>query len=81
MGAGRCDRGAAARAPYQGPPQDGRTDEPSAGIIDSQSVKGADTVGRDSRGYDANKKVNGRKRFITTDTTGLLVTVAVMAAS
>ncbi|MFC5163104.1 IS5 family transposase [Nonomuraea angiospora] len=58
-----------------------RADEPSAGIIDSQSVKGADTVGRDSRGYDAGKKVNGRKRFIITDTTGLLVTVAVMAAS
>ncbi|SPL88542.1 Mobile element protein [[Actinomadura] parvosata subsp. kistnae] len=38
-------------------------------------------MGRDSRGYDAGKKVNGRKRFIITDTTGLLVTVAVMAAS
>ena len=61
--------------------QVGREDEPSAGIIDSQSVKGADTVGRDSRGYDAGKKINGRKRFIVTDTTGLLVTVAVMAAS
>lgn len=61
--------------------QDGRDGEPSAGIIDSQSVKGADTVGRDSRGYDADKKVNGRKRFIITDTTGLLVTVAVVAAS
>ncbi|MFG3438456.1 transposase [Nonomuraea sp. NPDC047897] len=58
-----------------------RADEPSAGIIDSQSVKGADTVGRDSRGYDAGMKVNGRKRFIITDTTGLFVTVAVMAAS
>lgn len=32
----------------------GRREEPSAGIIDSQSVKGADTVGRASRGYDAN---------------------------
>jgi transposase len=37
--------------------QDGRDDEPSAGIIDSQSVKGADTVGRDSRGYDAGNYV------------------------
>ncbi len=55
--------------------------EPSAGIIDSQSVKGADTVGRDSRGYDANKKINGRKRFIVTDTLGLLLVVCVMAAS
>ncbi|MEU8397986.1 IS5 family transposase [Nonomuraea sp. NPDC048892] len=60
--------------------QAGRDDEPSAGIIDSQSVKGADTVGRDGRGYDAGKKINGRKRFIITDTTGPLVTVAVMAA-
>ncbi|MBM0258498.1 transposase [Micromonospora sp. 4G55] len=49
--------------------------------IDSQSVKGADTVGRDTHGYDAGKKVNGRKRFIDTDTLGLLVVVAVMAAS
>ena len=61
--------------------QDGRNPEPSAGIIDSQSVKGADTVGIDTRGYDAGKKVNGRKRFIVTDTAGLLITVAVMAAS
>ncbi|WP_435126723.1 IS5 family transposase [Micromonospora tulbaghiae] len=61
--------------------QQGRDPEPSAGIIDSQSVKGADTVGRDTRGYDAGKKVNGRKRFIVTDTLGLLVVVAVMAAS
>jgi transposase len=61
--------------------QDGRDPEPSAGIIDSQSVKGADTVGVKTRGYDAGKKINGRKRFIITDTAGLLVTVAVLAAS
>ena len=60
---------------------EGRGPEPSAGIIDSQSVKGADTVGRDSRGYDAGKKINGRKRFIVTDTLGLLITVSVVAAS
>jgi transposase len=59
---------------------EGREPEPSAGIIDSQSVKGADTVGRDSRGYDAGKKINGRKRFIVTDTLGLLVVVCVMSA-
>jgi transposase len=59
----------------------GRDPEPTAGIIDSQSVKGADTVGADSRGYDAGKKINGRKRFIVTDTLGLLVVVCVMAAS
>jgi transposase len=59
----------------------GRAAEPTAGVIDSQSVKGADTVGRDTRGYDAGKKINGRKRFIVTDTLGLLVTVWVLAAS
>jgi transposase len=59
----------------------GRSEEPSAGIIDSQSVKGADTVPQTSRGYDAGKKVNGRKRFIVTDTLGLLLIVCVMAAS
>jgi transposase len=59
----------------------GRDPQPTAGIIDSQSVKGADTVGADSRGYDAGKKINGRKRFIVTDTLGLLVVVCVMAAS
>lgn len=60
--------------------QEGRNPQPSAGIIDSQSVKGADTVGRDSRGYDAGKKINGRKRFIVTDTLGLLLTVVVLSA-
>jgi transposase len=61
--------------------REGRNAEPSAGLIDSQSVKGADTVGRDTRGYDAGKKINGRKRFIVTDTLGLLLVVVVCAAS
>ncbi len=61
--------------------QEGRNAEPSAGLIDSQSVQGADTVGRDTRGYDAGKKVNGRKRFIVTDTLGLLLTVVVVTAA
>jgi transposase len=60
---------------------EGRDADPSAGIIDSQSVRAADTVGRDTRGYDAGKKVTGRKRFIVTDTLGLLITVTVCAAS
>lgn len=60
--------------------QQGRNPEPSAGLIDSQSVKGADTVGRDTRGYDAGKKINGRKRFIVTDTLGLLLVVVVLSA-
>src|SRR3954471_2253789 len=50
-------------------------------IIDSQSVKGADTVGHDSRGYDVGKNTNGRKRHVVTDTIGLLVVVLVTAAS
>ena len=61
--------------------QEGRQPEPSAGLIDSQSVKGADTVSRDTRGYDAGKKINGRKRFIVTDTLGLLLVVVVLTAS
>ncbi|GAA2581397.1 hypothetical protein GCM10010435_68550 [Winogradskya consettensis] len=60
---------------------EGRDAEPTAGVIDSQSVRGADTVGRDTRGFDAGKNVNGRKRFIVTDTLGLLVPVTVLAAS
>jgi transposase len=59
----------------------GRDPMASAGIVDAQSVKGADTVGNDSRGYDAGKKTNGRKRHIVTDTLGLLVVVLVTAAS
>jgi hypothetical protein len=35
-----------------------------AGLIDSETVKGADTAGRESRGHDAGKKINGRERFI-----------------
>ena len=61
--------------------QQGRNPQPSAGIIDSQSVKGADTAGRDSCGYDAGKKINGKQRFIVTDTLGLLIVVVVLAAS
>ena len=39
---------------------DGRDPMASAGIIDAQSVTGADTVAAQTRGYDAGKKVNGR---------------------
>jgi putative transposase len=61
--------------------QEGRDPEPSAAVIDSQSVKAASTVGRDSRGWDEGKKVNGRKRFIAVDTLGMLLVVLVRAAS
>jgi transposase len=60
---------------------EGRVAEPSAAIIDSASVKAAETVGKPSRGYDAGKKINGRKRHIAVDTLGLLLIVLVTAAS
>lgn len=60
---------------------DGRDPMASAGIVDSQSVKGADTVSKESRGYDAGKKINGRKRHIVTDTLGLLIVVIVTSAA
>lgn len=60
---------------------DGRDRMASAGIVDSQSLRGADTVGADHCGYDAGKRVNGTKRHIVTDTLGLLLVVMVTAAS
>ena len=42
----------------------GRKPAPTAAIIDSQSVKAAEQVAHSSRGYDAGKKVDGRKRHI-----------------
>ena len=59
----------------------GRDPMASGGVVDSQSVKGADTVGAASRGYDAGKKINGRKRHIVVDTLGLLLVVLVTSAS
>jgi transposase len=59
----------------------GRTATPTAAIIDSQSVRAAGEVAGASRGYDAGKKVNGRKRHIAVDTIGLLLTVLITAAS
>jgi transposase len=59
---------------------DGRDPMVSAGVIDAQSVKGADTVGTRTRGYDAGKRINGRKRHIVVDTLGLLLLVTVTTA-
>ena len=55
-----------------------RNEDPSAGIIDTQSVKTTEAGGE--RGYDAAKKVNGRKRHIVVDTVGNLLEVVVHAA-
>ncbi|MEY9997017.1 transposase [Streptomyces sp. V4I8] len=59
----------------------GREEEPSAGIIDAQSVDGAETCPASSRGYDGAKMRDGRKRHILTDTGGLLLEVTVTAAN
>lgn len=58
-----------------------RRPRPQYGLIDSQSASTADTVPAATRGFDAGKKVKGRKRFIVTDTLGLLLSVHVVAAS
>jgi putative transposase len=58
-----------------------RDTQPTAALVDSQSLRGAETVGRASRGYDAGKRVNGRKRHIAVDTCGLLLAVLVTGAS
>jgi transposase len=56
----------------------GREASPSAGVIDSQSVKTTESGG--PRGFDAGKKIKGRKRHIVTDTEGHLIGLQVHAA-
>jgi hypothetical protein len=57
----------------------GRASTPSAAVIDAQSTRASPQGGES--GFDAGKKVKGRKRNLVVDTLGLLIAVTVTAAS
>ena len=59
----------------------GRHKHPTAGCLDSQSVRTSETAAPETRGNDANKRVKGRKRHLLVDTEGLLLAVAVTPAN
>jgi putative transposase len=60
--------------------QNGRSAQPTAGIIDAQSVKST-LVSSESKGFDAGKKIKGIKRHIIVDTLGLVLAVVIQSAS
>lgn len=58
----------------------GRKEQPTAGIIDSQSVKST-LVSSESKGFDVGKKIKGIKRHIIVDTLGLVLAIVIQSAS
>jgi transposase len=61
--------------------REGRSPDPSAAIVDSQSLRAAANIPRSTSGWDGGKKVGGRKRHLVVDCLGLVLAVAVTAAS
>jgi transposase len=61
--------------------KEGRKVDPTAAIVDSQSVRAAANIPRSTSGWDGGKKVGGRKRHLVVDCLGLVLAVAVTAAS
>lgn len=60
--------------------KNGKNEEPSVGIIDSQSAK-ASNFCQGEVGYDGGKKIKGRKRHIVVDTMGLILCIVIHAAN
>ena len=59
--------------------ESGKKPKPTAAILDSQTIKSSESSGE--RGYDAGKKINGRKRHLLVDTMGLILMVMVLPAN